>query len=376
MGKTVGINAHLLAGNAGYRQAGIHHYIKQLINHLPQNPHLNYTVFSGEGSDVHLPATVKHVSTRLSTETPPVRIAWEQLLWPLENKRHNIDLIHSMAFVTPLINRIPSLVTIYDLSFVHFPDRFTRFKRLYLQKMTRFSCQRATRIVTIAEDGRQDVHRVFGVPLEKIDVVYPGVGTEFYPLPDAEIEAFKREQGLEKPFLLHVGTLQPRKNITTLIEAFAQLPDENLELVLVGGKGWLYDDIFGRIQALNLTNRVRFPGYVPDEQLPLWYNAATVFVFPSVYEGFGMPVAHAMACGTPVITSNASSLPEVVGDAGLLFDPQDVSALTGLIGRLLHDHTLQATLREKGLQQARNFSWIQSGAKMASIYQHVCQVVQ
>ena len=168
--------------------------------------------------------------------------------------------------------------------------------------------------------------------------------------------AFRERQDLADRFILHVGTLQPRKNIPTLIEAFAQAAPPDVMLVLVGGKGWLFDEIFSRVQALGLQDRVRFTGYVPDEDLPLWYNAASVLAFPSLYEGFGMPVVEAMACGTPVVAANGSSLPEAVGEAGLLFDPQNVAELADRLTAVLHNPDLAATIRAKGLIHAQTIS--------------------
>lgn len=370
---TIGINAHLLAGQAGYRQAGIHHYIRQLLNHLPAEPDLRYLIFTGPGGREHLRPDLPVRLSRLPTERPPARIAWEQAVWPVEARRAGIDLLHSMAFVTPLLAPRPTLVTVYDLSFLSHPERYTRLRRLYLRTQTRRSCRAAARVVTISEAARADVVRYLGVPAARVDVVHPAVDEQFRPLEAARVEAFRRQHALARRVVLHVGTLQPRKNIPALIEAFGRLRPAETDLVLVGGKGWLYDQIFGRVQELGLQNHVRFTGYVADDQLPLWYNAADVLVFPSVYEGFGMPIAEAMACGTPVIASNASSIPEVAGDAALFFNPTDVAALTDCLEAVLQDPAQARELRMRGLRQAGQFSWTQSGAKMATIYRAALQ---
>jgi glycosyltransferase involved in cell wall biosynthesis len=211
----------------------------------------------------------------------------------------------------------------------------------------------------------------FGVPLSQIDVVVPGVNGRYRPLPPEQITAFRQHHNLPDRFILHVGTLQPRKNISTLLDAFAKLDDKDVCLVLAGGKGWLYDEIFAQIEALDLVDRVIFPGYVADEDLPLWYSAAALFAFPSVYEGFGMPVVEAMACGTPVVAANASSIPEAVGAAGLLFDPQDAAQLTERMASVLGDSGLWATMRATGLHHAQNFSWEVAGRKTAVIYSQI-----
>jgi glycosyltransferase involved in cell wall biosynthesis len=222
--------------------------------------------------------------------------------------------------------------------------------------------------VAISESGRQDIHRFYDVSLERIDVVPPAVSEAYYPRQTAEIEAFRRRENLPDTFLLHVGTLQPRKNLVVLLAELAELKRPDLQLVLIGGKGWYYEEVFAGVKALNLENQVRFTGYVADEDLPLWYNAATVFVFPSLYEGFGIPVLEAITCGTPVIAADTSSIPEVVGGAARLFSPQDVETLTNHIQSLLDNPALMAAMRGAGLEQAQRYSWANSAEKMITVY--------
>ncbi len=369
----VGINAHLLSGEAGYRRAGIHQYIAQVLRHLPwEEGEPTYVVFTQQKNlFVDVPG-ITAVSSRLSTGNRLLRILWEQIVWPWQARQHKLSLLHSMAFVTPLLSTCPAVITVYDLSFLHFPERFPVLQRLYLSSQTRRSCRRARRIITISESSRQDVHRFFGIPLNQIDVVVPGVDQVYRPLPASEVVAFRQQHNLNR-FVLHVGTLQPRKNIPVLIEAMSQLDDPDLKLVLVGGKGWLYDDIFRQVQALGLAERVIFTGYVPDDDLPLWYNAADLLVFPSVYEGFGLPVLEAMACGTPVIAANSSSIPEAVGKAGLLFAPDDVETLVSQMTAVLTDTDLHNKLRQQGLEQAQKFSWARAGRETAEVYQRALQ---
>ncbi|PIE80433.1 MAG: glycosyl transferase family 1 [Chloroflexi bacterium] len=365
----IAINAHLLSSEAGYRRAGIHHYIAQVLNHLPQQADYEYVVFTRSEEALCARDDFTLHSSRLPTESRSVRLLWEQLVWPWQARK--LDLMHSMAFVVPFGAVGPTVVTVYDLSFLHFPEQFPALQRWYLTSQTRRSCRAARRVITISESSKQDIHDYFGVPLSQIDVVVPGVNGRYQPLPPEQIATFRQANQLPAQFILHVGTLQPRKNIPILLEALAMLEDETIHLVLAGGKGWLYDEIFAQIKALDLGERVLFPGYVADEDLPLWYNAASLFAFPSVYEGFGMPVVEAMACGTPVVASTASSIPEAVGQAGLLFDPQDAEELAGRIASVLHDSDLSATMRAKGLQHASRFSWEEAGRETAVVYQQV-----
>jgi glycosyltransferase involved in cell wall biosynthesis len=362
----VAVNAHLLSGQPGYRRAGIHHYMTQLLRHLPLTG-LDVTVFTNDDGRQLATTNLKMRATRWPTGRPYGRILWEQLVWPWQLRQ--FDLLHSMAFVTPLAAPCPAVVTVYDLSFIHYPDRFPRFQRHYLTSQTRRSCHAARRVITISESGRQDVHDYFGLPLERITVVRPGVDGVFQPLPAAQVEAFRRREALPEQFLLHVGTLQPRKNIPLLLEALARLERPELQLVLVGGRGWLYDAIFNRVADLGLEKQVRFTGYVADSDLPLWYNAATLLLFPSVYEGFGLPVAQAMACGTPVAAANVAAMPEVAGEAALLFAPDDVEAVAAQIAAVLDDSQLAAALAAKGINQAQQFSWTESGRVLAAVYQ-------
>jgi len=372
--KRVGINAHLLSGEAGYRRAGIHHYIMQILRHLPREEDgPEYLVFTQQTEELTTASGIHAVSSRWPTQRRLVRIIWEQLVWPWSASQHSIDLLHSMAFVSPIFSKRPFIVTVYDLSFIHYPDSFPALQRLYLTYQTRHSVHHARHVITISESGRRDVHQFFGVPLEQISVVHPGLDPVYRLLPEPSVIAFRQQHQLPDRFLLHVGTLQPRKNIPVLLQALAQLPDSDLHLVLVGGKGWLFDTIFQQVVALGLQDRVHFTGYVPDKALPLWYNAATAFILPSLYEGFGMPVVEAMACGTPVIAANTSSIPEAVGTSGLLFDPYNAAELADRIMAVLHDPALLAKMKADGRQQATQFSWERAGQKTAVIYRQTLQ---
>ena len=310
-----------------------------------------------------------HLSgTRLPTGGRAGRIAWEQTVWPLQARRDGLTLMHSMAFAMPRLAPCPVVVTIYDLSFIENPEAFPAAQRRYLMAETAYSCRHAARLVAISDSGRDDIHRLYGVPLEQIDVVLPGVAAHFRPLPAEQAAAFRKQQGLPDQFILHVGTLQPRKNIPTLLDAVARLDRPEVPLVLVGGKGWIFESIYKRVEALGLSDRVRFAGYVDDEQLPLWYNAAAALVMPSYYEGFGLPVVEALACGTPVVAAATSSLPEAGGAVALYFDPRDADGLAACLAQALDDPAVGHTARTAGPAHAARFSWARAGAGMATAY--------
>jgi glycosyltransferase involved in cell wall biosynthesis len=364
----IALNAQLLCGRASYRSAGIHNYIDHLLKHLPAaDPDLRFTVFVGEGQPQMPPdrATVRR--TRLPTIRPAARIFWEQWVQPFELIRARPDLVHSLAFVSPFFAPCPAVVTVYDVSFKLFPERFLPAQRLYLSAFTAHSCRRARRVIAISQSTKADLVRVFGLPPEKIDVAYPGLAPEFAPLPAAEVEAFRARRGLPGRFILYLGTLEPRKNLGALIRAFAQVArgQPDLYLVLAGAKGWLYADLFKLTQDLGLADRVFFPGFVPTEELPLWYNSATVFAYPSSYEGFGLPVIEALACGRPVVTSAVSSLPEAGGRAALLVSPEAPEALAEALARALTWGPAECAL---GLAQAAPFTWAATAAQTVRSY--------
>jgi glycosyltransferase involved in cell wall biosynthesis len=272
-----------------------------------------------------------------------------------------------MAFAMPRLAPCPAVVTIYDLSFLRYPDAFPAMQRRYLAAETARACRHARRLIAISESGRRDLQELCGVPPERVDVVTPGVDACYSPRPAGDVAAFRRDHDLPDRFLLHVGTLQPRKNIPVLLDALAQMGGNTL-LVLIGGKGWLYDDIFARVSALGLGEQVRYVGYVDDAELPLWYNAATALVMPSLYEGFGLPIVEVLACGTPVVAANTSSLPEAGGEAALYFDPRDSDELAGCLAQLLGDDALRERLRRVGPAQAARFSWSRAGEATAAVY--------
>ena len=364
----VAINAHLLSAQAGYRSAGVHQYIYHLLCHLGQaDDRLRYTLLLG-GNLVPPDVDLTSIQSRWPTGRPAARVVWEQLAQPWVLRQIEADLVHGPVFVGPLLAPCPVIVTIHDLSFIRFPDLFRPANRLYLSLLTRLSARRARRLIAVSRHAADETTRLLGVSPERIDVVYHGVDPTFRPLPDDEVAAFRQRRGLPERFALFTGTLEPRKNLVRLVEAFARIRDDQFRLVLVGGKGWLYDELFARVEALGLSNDVVFAGYVPSDELPLWYNAATALAYPSVYEGFGLPVLEAQACGTPVLTSNVSSLPEAAGGAGLMVNPYDTDALAAGLHRLLTDKPLQCELREQGLVHARQFSWPRAARETAGVY--------
>jgi glycosyltransferase involved in cell wall biosynthesis len=377
----IAINAHLLAHTRSFRRAGVSHYIEQVLTHLGVLDRQNcYTIYTTRGLDraaLGLPANFQVRPSRLPTINPRVRIPWEQFLAPLLLRRNKADLFHGTLNVVPLACPVPSVVTIHDLAFIRFPQTFRAYNRTYLDFATRLTARRAARILTVSEHTRREVIGLLGVPPERV-VVTPNAARAHFrpPLPEA-LDQLRTRHGLPEQFLLYVGTLEPRKNLTTLLEAYVEVARQtNVALLIGGGKGWLYTPIFERLAALGLRDRVRFVGYIEEEELPLWYAAATAFVFPSIYEGFGMPPLEAMACGTPVVTSNTSSLPEVVGDAGIMVDPYNAAALATALIDVVRDADLRAELRARGLRRAAHFTWSATAERTLRAYEDAAGLIQ
>ncbi len=290
-----------------------------------------------------------------------LRLSWEMLTNPP-------DLLFVPSHVLPMIHPRRNVVTVHDLGYYHYPEAHTPFQNAYLRWSTRYNARTATRVLADSDATRQDLVRCYRIPAEKIVVVYPGRDEALAPVSDAtSLAAIRTRYSLTDCYVLYVGTLQPRKNLVRLVQAFAALLQSespglqsltsNLQLVLAGQKGWLYDDVFAEASRMGLDDRVVATGYVPSADLPALLSGALAFVFPSLYEGFGLPVLEAMACGTPVVCSNASSLPEVAGDAALLVDPKDTDALAGALRRIVTDEGLRRMLVERGLERVQQFSW-------------------
>ncbi|MBN1679257.1 MAG: glycosyltransferase family 4 protein [Anaerolineae bacterium] len=372
MNTHVGLSAHLLAGQAGYRSAGINGYIYNLIRALPDvDADFSYTVMAGHQGHVPVHERLTVRRTPWSTEKPSRRIVWEQAIQPFALARVQPDLVHALAFVAPVANNIPTVVTVYDLSFIHYPNRLPAVRRLYLRTLARWSCRRAQRVIAISQSTADDVIATFGIPRANVDIAVPGVADEFRPLPQADVDTFRRQKGLPDRFILFVGTLEPRKNLPVLLRAYGRLPARDraaVHLVLAGGKGWMFDDIFSTIDRLDLGDTVHLPGYLPAADLPLWYNAAEVFVYPSVFEGFGLPVIEAMACGTPAMVSDGSSLPEAAGDTGYRLPPDDVAAWSDALAHVIHDPDWRRAAGERARARAAQFTWTHTAAQTVASY--------
>lgn len=285
------------------------------------------------------------------------------------------DVLWIPAHVLPPIHPRRSIVTIHDLGHLHFPEAHPTTQRQYHIWATRWNARAASHVLADSEATRDDIVKFCGVAPEKITVVYPAYDARVYqPVRDAEkIAATRTRLRIGEDYILAIGTIHPRKNYARLIESFARLvsnlqfPISNLQLVIVGKRGWLHKPIFELVERLNLQSRVRFLDYAPASDMPALISGARVLAFPSLHEGFGLPVLEAHACGTPVVCSMTSSLPEAAGDAALFVDPLDVEAIAGAMQRLLTDDAVRAKLIARGFDNLKRFSWEASASRILQV---------
>ena len=368
----IGIDAHAI----GAQQGGNETYIRGVIRALAELDDRNrFTIYLAEAGVAeqwregfarqHPNFAIRLLPKPTPLVRVPVFLAYE--LW-----KRPVDVLH-VQYTAPPFCRVPVVATIHDLAFEHMPETFTRRGSFQLKLTVRRTAQRAARIATVSEYSRQDLIRTYHLPPEKVVVTYNGVESHFTPdaLPN-EAEDVRNRFGIKRDYLLAVGSLQPRKNLVRLIRAYAKLRSENEsfapQLVIVGRKLWLADEIFAEVRRQVWSDDVILTGYVSDDDLPKLYRQATAFVYPSLFEGFGLPPVEAMACGTPVVTSNVSSLPEVTGDAALLVDPLDQASIEAALLKITGDEALRARLREQGIAQAKRFTWREAAEKTLQLY--------
>jgi glycosyltransferase involved in cell wall biosynthesis len=355
-------------------RTGAGNYIFNLVQALARiDPHNEYMIFAKPShiSEFGIDQPNFHF-TEVDLSSRPLRLAWEQVGLPLRTRQLRVDVLHSPHYTMPLPKTCRSVVTFCDMTFHLLPEMHSPAKRLFFGRMMRWSAGHADKLIAISESTRRDVIRLLNVAPQRIVSIPLAASPDYRSLPaDCVAEVCARYDLRPGQYIAYVGVLEPRKNVPLLIEAYAALAAEfpAVPLVIAGKKGWMYDEIFQRLAALGLEQRVRFLGYVPDGDLTALYNGARVFVYPSRYEGFGLPVLEAMQCGTPVITTNVSSMPEVAEAAALLVEPDDVAGLATALRRVLTDDTLARDLAQRGHRRAAAFSWQRCAQETLQVYQ-------
>jgi glycosyltransferase involved in cell wall biosynthesis len=306
---------------------------------------------------------------------------WTQFALPLKlfADRKKLDVFFSPGHYAPRFSAVPTVVAVLDLAFMKFPEYFKKSDLMQLKSWTKYSVKNAKHVITISESTKRDVVNYYKASPSDVTVTYIGFDTEtFKPINDQSvIKPILEKYGFQQPYILYLGTLQPRKNIVRLVHAFKDLVSQDkysnlgLKLVIVGKKGWMYQEVFSEVKKLNMEDIVVFTGYIPDSEKPAVLSGALIYTLPSLYEGFGIPVLEAMACGTPVVVSQISSLPEVVGEFGILVDPYSEKSICGGLKLLVKDVELRDKLRENGLRWVKQFDWMHSARTTLTVLEQV-----
>ncbi len=371
----VAINAQLVSFAQTYRNAGVSRYTQMLLESLGQPPlaahngasEQHYTVFinaaeasATKDSPLARLLNMRLIPSRWTTADPVRRIAWEQLALPNALRRIGADVFHSPVNVLPARVPCASVVTVHDLAFMRYPQYFRPSRRSYQRVLTQRSARSATVVVAVSQSTKRDLVECMGVPPERIQVIYTGIAPDFRPVSDPRVlAAFRAKHNLPERYLLYLGTLEPRKNLGQLMDAYVRLRSADPgtpPLLIAGAKGWYYQPLFERVRRLGAEEAITFVGYVSREEQPLWYAGATIFIYPSLYEGFGLPIVEALACGTPTITSNVSSLPEAAGPVATQVAPTDTDALVAAMRALLRDEGERARVAAQGPRWAGQFT--------------------
>ena len=366
------------------QRAGIGRYTRNLVRALADVDSANsYALFAATGraqAGDSGPWPANFCLRRLPVSDRLMHILWQRLRLPVRIQLliGQLDLFHSPDFVLPPVGRTPALVTVHDLSFLRLPDCFVPGFADYLRGAVSRAVARAAYVIADSASTRTDLIELMGVEESRVLVIYPGVEARFRPVLDrSSLDRVRNAYGLPPRFVLGLGTLQPRKNFVVLVEAFRRLllaeaadgHSQELGLVLAGEKGWMFDEIAQTVRSTGFEDRVRFVGFVNDDDLPALYSLASVFAFPSLYEGFGLPILEAMACGTPVVAADNSSLPEVVGEAGLMVDARDTEGLASALWAVLKDGNLRAQLVDAGQRRASQFAWGRAASELLTVYE-------
>ena len=366
----IGIDARIVH----YARGGISNYVLRLLRALAAlDADMGYCVLHSRKDRT---PPVAGPNFRPVACWTPCHHRLERWALGVELARLGLDLLHSPDFIPPAFGYRRSVITVHDLNFLYYPQFLTAGSHRYYNQQIEWAVRCADHILADSHATRSDLVSLLDVEPEKVTTVHLAADPAFRPLPEAEAGQVAARYDLEPGYLLCVGTLEPRKNVPGLLQAYRSLLDEqvtDVPLVLIGGKGWLYDEIFGRVEELHLAGHVRFLHGVPDADLVGLCNGASVLTTPSFYEGFGLPPLEAMACGTPVVVADRASLPEVVGEAGLLVDPEDPGDIARALARALTDEPLRARMRNLGLAQAARFTWEETARQTLDVYRRVAE---
>ena len=359
-------------------RTGVGYYTEHLLQHLARevvNTGDEIVVVSNKPIDTQAPLP-PHVRVH-DGHRFPIRIGWMQLRAQRALEALQPDVAHFTNGMIPIGSPVATVVTVHDMSLRLYPNCHPVRRLLLNRPLMHVAIRQASSIVTVSNSARRDLLRLHGVAPDRVAVVHEAASPAFRPIADREwLENVRARYALPRQFMLYVGTIEPRKNLSRLMSAFADARKAGIphHLVCVGPYGWSSRNLAGHIERLGIQDVVHFTGYVPFEHLPAIYNLGEFFAFPSLYEGFGLPVVEAMACGIPVLTSTTSSLGEIAGDAAETIDPADTDAIANAIVRLASDQDLRRDRAERGLRRARSFSWAQTARDMLAVYHRAAGV--
>jgi|YNPNPStandDraft_1061719.scaffolds.fasta_scaffold47617_2 glycosyltransferase involved in cell wall biosynthesis len=363
--------------SAVHAKAGLSRYAENLIRELKPLLGARLCLFQNSlGRRGPLPGWEGYPTRGTMLGYKPWRMAvWLGQLLHLSMDRliPGAELFHATEHLLPPLAHVPTVLTVHDLVFERYPQYHKLWNYIFLKSAMPLFCRRATAIIAVSEATKTDLQAFYGLDPARITVIPEAAAPSFVPQPAERVEAVRRRYGLPPRYILSVGTIEPRKNLSRLIDACGPLLGMGLSdgLVIVGGKGWLYEGFFAHLERIPWRDKVILPGFVADEDLPAVYSGALVTVQPSLWEGFGLPVLEAMACGSPVCTSNTSSLPEVGGDAARYFDPTDTEAMRSVLTEVLRDPELRQEMRRRGLARAAAFSWRNTAERTLALYEQV-----
>jgi len=362
----------MIPGIVGGSETILRNLVSKLASIDRHNEYVLFTNRENSGSFNLNQPNFLEVTCPIPARFRPARILWEQFVLPIQCQWHGIDLLHSPGYVSPIALPCPSVVSILDMNYFFFPQDWSKLALLALKILVPLSARSSREIIALSQSSKRHVVKALKIPEDRINVTYMGVDKIFHPHHSRrEILKIKNRIGIKANFILSVANSHPHKNLGRLLQAYHTLrKDKGIthQLLLAGNPGRGHSELVRMVRKLGMGHEVIFTGYLSHHQMPLLYQAADLFVFPSLYEGFGLPILESMACGTPVVSSNAASLPEVVDEAGILVDPYHVNEMAGAMYRVLSDKSLAQDLIKKGLEQSKKFSWIQTAEQTLAIY--------
>jgi len=365
----------------GEIRGGIGVYTRELISQLADIDKKNqYFVIVNKHGDRNFVPSADNFTILVSSITRKhyfIKDLWNLFFLPFLLKANNIDIYFNPRYVLPIFKgNIKMVVTIHDMIALMFPEIWPGISGFRIRNYIKYSSQRADIIITISSWAKKDIVRILKVPKDKVKVIYCGINKKlFKPIPDLSLQRLvKRKYGIRKNFILTVGPLGARKNHDRLIDAYSILPKyirEDYQLIVTGEKKGTYNNLLGKASKTCLVDDIIFTGFIPEKEMPVVINAASLFVFPSLYEGFGIPLLEAMACGAPILASNVSSIPEVVGGAALLFDPYDINEMASVIDRAITNKNLRQKLVQRGFERIKKYSWENTAKEILGVFREL-----